>query len=112
MWSSAYGTNDTSARIWQTAHPTTWIRYLVEKIPYYYTLILAKARGSYVHEMITSFMHKIVTPNVPSKLCARTQVVRRVHRRKLGVHIKVSSQNFFAHYFIHIHVIPNSDEFR
>ena len=48
----------------------------------------------------------------PSELwaCARTQVMRRAHTRKLGAHLNVSSKNPFCTYFIF--VIPNSDEFR
>src|SRR6218665_1780425 len=42
----------------------------------------------------------------PSKLCACTQVVRRAHTRKLGVHINVPSKNAFCTYFIH--TIPKS----
>jgi len=35
--------------------------------------------------------------NVPSKLCA----YETAHTRKLGVQINVSSENVFAHYFLH-----------
>jgi len=43
------------------------------------------------------------------RMCARTQVVRQAHTRKLRVHKNVPSKNVFCTYFIH--VIPNSDEF-
>jgi len=39
----------------------------------------------------------MVDTNVPPKLCVRTQVMRRVHTRKLGAHVRVSSKNMFAH---------------
>jgi|SRR6218665_111849 len=37
--------------------------------------------------------------NVPSKLCVRTQIMRRAHTRKLGAHIKFCTQKWFLHIF-------------
>src|SRR6218665_2678530 len=77
----------------------------------FYKMITSMSSGlSLFILMLNSSYVKFGISNVPSKLCARTQVGRPAHTRKLGVRINVPSKNAFCTYTIHVN--KNSDEFK